>query len=99
MKNVQGNITFENVGFHYSDDDTNVLSNINLNIKKGNSVALVGPSGGGKTTLCNLIPRFYDVTEGRILIDGKDIKRHIKFAPKFNRCRSTGRLLVLGNGL
>lgn len=71
MKNVQGNITFENVGFHYSDDDTNVLSNINLNIKKGDSVALVGPSGGGKTTLCNLIPRFYDVTEGRILIDGK----------------------------
>ena len=70
----QGNITFENVGFHYSDDDTNVLSNINLNIKKGDSVALVGPSGGGKTTLCNLIPRFYDVTEGRILIDGKDIK-------------------------
>ena len=74
LKNVQGNITFENVGFHYSDDDTNVLSNINLNIKKGDSVALVGPSGGGKTTLCNLIPRFYDVTEGRILIDGKDIK-------------------------
>ena len=51
-----------------------MLSNINLNIKKGDSVALVGPSGGGKTTLCNLIPRFYDVTEGRILIDGKDIK-------------------------
>ena len=74
LKNVQGNITFENVGFHYSDDDTDVLSNINLNIKKGDSVALVGPSGGGKTTLCNLIPRFYDVTEGRILIDGKDIK-------------------------
>ena len=52
-----------------------MLSNINLNIKKGDSVALVGPSGGGKTTLCNLIPRFYDVTEGRISIDGKDIKK------------------------
>lgn len=71
---VQGNIKFENVGFHYSDDNTQILSNINLDIKKGDSVALVGPSGGGKTTLCNLIPRFYDTTDGRILIDGIDIK-------------------------
>ena len=76
LKDVEGNITFENVGFHYSDDtETEVLSNISLNIKKGESVALVVPSGGGKTTLCNLIPRFYDVTEGRILIDGQDIKK------------------------
>ena len=75
LKDVEGNIVFENVGFHYSDDtETEVLANINLNIAKGESVALVGPSGGGKTTLCNLIPRFYDVTEGRILIDGQDIK-------------------------
>ncbi len=74
ISNVQGNIKFENVSFHYSDDNTEVLSGINLDIKKGDSVALVGPSGGGKTTLCNLIPRFYDVTEGRILIDGCDIK-------------------------
>ncbi|MDY3031667.1 MAG: ABC transporter ATP-binding protein [Clostridia bacterium] len=74
LKNVEGNIKFDNVGFHYSDDtETEVLSNINLDIKKGESVALVGPSGGGKTTLCSLIPRFYDVTEGRILIDGTDI--------------------------
>lgn len=75
LDNVEGNIKFENVSFHYSDDKLNeVLSGINLDIKKGESVALVGPSGGGKTTLCNLIPRFYDVTDGRILIDGTDIK-------------------------
>lgn len=74
LKNVQGNIEFQNVAFHYSDDNTEVLSNINLDIKKGDSVALVGPSGGGKTTLCNLIPRFYDTTEGRILIDSTDIR-------------------------
>ncbi len=74
LTDVQGNIKFENVGFHYSDDNTQILSNINLDIKKGDSVALVGPSGGGKTTLCNLIPRFYDTTDGRILIDGIDIK-------------------------
>ncbi len=74
LTNVKGNIRFENVSFHYNDDNTQVLSNINLDIKQGDSVALVGPSGGGKTTLCNLIPRFYDVTEGRILIDGTDIK-------------------------
>ena len=74
IKDVKGDIKFENVSFRYADDNTEVLSNINLNIKKGDSVALVGPSGGGKSTLCNLIPRFYDVTEGRILIDGIDIK-------------------------
>jgi len=74
IKNVQGDIKFENVSFSYSDDNTEVLSNINLDIKKGDSIALVGPSGGGKSTLCNLIPRFYDVTEGRILIDGINIK-------------------------
>ncbi len=74
LTNVQGNIKFENVGFRYLDDNTEVLSGINLDIKKGDSVALVGPSGGGKTTLCNLIPRFYDTTEGRILIDGTDIR-------------------------
>lgn len=74
LKNVKGDVKFENVGFHYIDDKTNVLKNINLDIKKGDSIALVGPSGGGKSTLCNLIPRFYDVTEGKILIDGIDVK-------------------------
>ncbi len=68
-----GSVTFENVGFSYSDDGRQVLSHINLNVQAGENVALVGPSGSGKTTLCNLIPRFYDVTEGRILIDGQDI--------------------------
>lgn len=74
LQNVEGRITFEQVGFHYSDDDTMVLSNIDLEVKPGESVALVGPSGGGKSTLCNLIPRFYDVTEGRILVDGQDVR-------------------------
>ena len=74
LSDVKGEINFENVSFRYSDDNCEVLSNINLNIKQGESVALVGPSGGGKTTLCNLIPRFYDVTEGKITIDGTDIK-------------------------
>ena len=74
ISDVKGDIKFENVGFHYIDDETSVLKNINLDIKKGDSIALVGPSGGGKTTLCNLIPRFYDVTEGKILIDGIDVK-------------------------
>lgn len=74
LKNVKGEIDFDNVTFHYSDDDTEVLSGVDLHVPSGTSVALVGPSGGGKTTMCNLIPRFYDVTEGRITIDGIDIK-------------------------
>lgn len=74
LKDVQGDIEFRNVSFRYGDDNSNVLTNINMHIKKGENVAIVGPSGGGKTTLCNLIPRFYDVTDGKILIDGTDIK-------------------------
>lgn len=71
---LEGDIRFNHVSFAYSDDGTKVLEGINLHIKPGENIALVGPSGGGKTTLCNLIPRFYDVTKGSIEIDGKDIK-------------------------
>ncbi len=74
MKNVRGQVIFEDVSFHYGDDDAEVLHHLNLQVEPGQSVALVGPSGAGKTTLCNLLPRFYDVTGGRILIDGQDIR-------------------------
>ena len=74
LKKVEGNIRFDNVSFRYKEDLSNVLSNINLEVNKGDYVALVGTSGVGKTTLCNLIPRFYDVSEGRILIDNYDIR-------------------------
>ncbi len=70
---VRGEIEFVNVSFSYNDS-TEVLKNINLTIKPGQTIALVGPSGGGKTTFCSLIPRFYEVNEGSILIDGCDIK-------------------------
>lgn len=73
LKDVEGLIKFHDVSFSYSDQ-TEVLKHINLTIPKGQTVALVGPSGGGKTTFCNLIPRFYEVKEGHISIDGKDIK-------------------------
>ena len=68
-----GAIRFEDVSFEYPDDHNKVLHNVSLDIRAGERLALVGPSGGGKTTLCNLIPRFYEVTSGRILIDGQDI--------------------------
>lgn len=71
---VKGNIKFDHVSFHYKDDDENILTDINLEIKEGENIALVGPSGAGKTTLCNLILRFYDVTAGSILVDGIDIR-------------------------
>ncbi len=71
---VEGTITFDHVSFEYPDDHNPVLEDINLTIRPGEKVALVGPSGGGKTTLCNLIPRFYDTTSGRILVDGRDIR-------------------------
>ena len=74
LENVQGDITFENVSFHY-DTTQDVLENINLNIRKGDIMALVGPSGGGKTTICHLLPRFYGLTEGKITIDGQDISK------------------------
>ena len=74
LTKIDGEISFEDVSFEYPDDRNPVLSHINLRIRSGEKVALVGPSGGGKTTLCSLVPRFYDPTEGRILIDGQDIR-------------------------
>lgn len=73
LKQVQGNIEFKNVSFKYKEDYDHVLKNISLNIKVGEYVALVGPSGVGKTTLCSLIPRFYEINKGAILLDGKNI--------------------------
>ena len=74
LTDVKGLVSYENVSFHYSDDDTPVLSNVSFQIPAGRSIALVGPSGSGKSTICNLLPRFYDVTGGRITIDGKDVR-------------------------
>ena len=76
LKNPKGNIVFENVSFEYPDDHNRVFKDLNLCIHEGEKVAIVGPSGGGKTTLCNLIPRFYDVSAGRITLDGEDIKQY-----------------------
>ena len=74
LDRVQGEIQFEDVSFHYSENKENVLSHVNLDVKPGEYVALVGSSGAGKTTLCSLIPRFYDVTGGAVRLDGIDIR-------------------------
>ncbi len=74
LENVKGRVCYEDVSFHYSDDDTPVLSHVSIEIPAGKSIALVGPSGSGKTTICSLLPRFYDVTGGRVTIDGKDVR-------------------------
>ena len=74
LANVHGHVCYEDVSFHYSDDDTPVLSHVSFEIPAGKSIALVGPSGSGKTTICSLLPRFYDVTGGRITIDGQDVR-------------------------
>lgn len=76
LSEAVGNIEFQNVRFGYADGEGEVLSGIDLSVKAGENIAIVGPSGGGKTTLVNLIPRFYDVTEGKIMLDGTDIKEY-----------------------
>ncbi len=74
ITNVKGNIEFKNVSFSYESEKKQVLTNLNLKVNKGESVALVGPSGGGKTTLCSLIPRFYEISSGEITVDEISIK-------------------------
>ncbi len=71
---VKGDLEFRDVSFHYETEHRNVLTHLDLVVKAGESIALVGPSGGGKTTLCSLVPRFYDVSGGEILLDGEDIR-------------------------
>ena len=74
LTDVKGHVRYDHVSFHYSDDETPVLSDISIDIPAGKSIALVGPSGSGKTTICSLLPRFYAVTGGSITVDGKDIR-------------------------
>ncbi len=74
LENAQGEVELDSVSFSYSDS-SEILKNVSLNIKRGNTLALVGPSGGGKTTICHLLPRFYEITEGSIKIDGHDIRK------------------------
>ena len=73
MKHPDGDICYHDVSFSYEDNEI-VLNHIDFNIKSGKSIALVGPSGGGKTTICSLLPRFYDITDGSITIGGQNIK-------------------------
>ena len=86
VNDVKGAIDFENVSFAYEGTQEKVLSHVNLKVKAGEYVALVGSSGAGKTTLCSLIPRFYDVTEGSVLLDGEDI-RNLKLQGLRNQSR------------
>lgn len=73
LKNVKGDVSYDHVTFRYNEDEP-VLSDVSFKIPAGRSIALVGPSGGGKTTICSLLPRFYELTDGRITIDGEDIR-------------------------
>ncbi len=74
LSNVEGDVVYENVSFGYENEESLILSNVNLSIEAGKSIALVGPSGSGKTTICSLLPRFYDISSGKITIDGQDIR-------------------------
>ncbi len=74
LKECRGDVDYENVSFSYDEDEERVLNHINLHVDAGKKVAIVGPSGGGKTTLCSLLPRFYDVTKGAVKVDGKDVR-------------------------
>lgn len=75
IRSVNGDVEFRDVTFHYAETDRNVLCKLNLHVRAGENVALVGPSGGGKTTLCALIPRFYEISQGELLVDGTDIRK------------------------
>ena len=75
IETIKGHVCYEKVSFHYSDDETLVLSDVSFEIPAGRSIALVGPSGSGKTTICSLLPRFYDVTGGKITVDGRDVRK------------------------
>ena len=75
LENIKGHVRYEHVSFHYNDDDSLVLDDVSFDIQAGKSIELVGASGSGKTTICSLLPRFYDVSEGRITIDGKDVRK------------------------
>ena len=75
LENIKGHVCYEHVSFHYNDDDSLILDDVSFDIQAGKSIALVGASGSGKTTICSLLPRFYDVSEGRITIDGKDVRK------------------------
>ena len=92
LTDVKGEVEYDNVSFHYSDDDTLVLADVSFRIKAGRSIALVGPSGSGKTTICSLLPRFYDVTGGTIRIDGKDVR---SLPSKSDRSGAAGCVSVL----
>jgi ATP-binding cassette subfamily B protein len=78
LTDVKGEVAFDHVSFHYQDDDAEVIHNLNMTVRPGQSIALVGPSGAGKTTLCNLIPRFYDATKGQVTLLGQPITAYSK---------------------
>ena len=91
--NFTGRLTFEDVCFSYPGSDALALEDFSLDVESGETIALVGPSGAGKTTLCNLVARFYDPTSGRVLLDGRDL-REITVEPDVTLNLSAGELIV-----